>query len=474
MKKISYILPLAAAILLGAGCKKYLNVNTDPNNPADVQENLLLVSTETAISTTLAGGALTIGNYTSIGQVTAYWTQQTALNQLPPQNDVYRVRPDDMDQQWLEIYSTIFQNLQLLNNKAEGHGNHAYGVIAKVLTAYTLGIVTDMHGDVPWSKALNGALHPVYDKQEDIYKTLHSILDSAILESSLDPGLFTPSSDEFIYGGDITLWKKFAYSLKARYYMHLTKAPGYNAVTQSGLALTALQNGFSSQAEEASFAAYKGDAGSESPWYENILPANGPVVLASTFVDFLKGTNDPRLPLIATKNKAGGYAGRVIGTDPAPNQNVYSNINDFYGASNSPQSLFNYSEVLFLRAEAIFRTSGAAAATPFYISAIKSHMYKLGLDTASAPALAYIATRSPLTTGNGIQRIMEEKSIANFLDIENFNDWRRTGFPVLSIVLSPYVPTIPRRFPYPLAEVTSNPQPQQNLAITDRVWWDAP
>src|ERR1700761_7228968 len=143
MKKISYILSLAAAILLGTGCKKYLDVNTDPNNPADVQENLLLASTETAISTTLAGGALTIGNYTSIGQVTAYWTQQTALNQLPPQNDVYRVRPDDMDQQWLEIYSTIFQNLQLLNNKAEGHGNHAYGVIAKVLTAYTLGIVTD-------------------------------------------------------------------------------------------------------------------------------------------------------------------------------------------------------------------------------------------------------------------------------------------------------------------------------------------
>ncbi len=473
MKKISYILPFAIAILSGAGCKKYLDVNKDPNNPADVQENLLLVPTETAISTTLAGGALTIGNYTSVGQVTAYWTQQTALNQLPPQNDVYRVRPDDMDQQFLTIYSTILQNLQFLNNKAEGHKNHAYGLIAKVLTAYTLGIVTDMWGDVPWSQSLNGALHPVYDKQEDVYKALHVLLDSAILETTLDPGLFTPGDDDFIYHGDIALWKKFAYALKGRYYMHLTKAPGYNAATQSGLVLTALQNGFSSQAEEANFAVYTGGSGSESPWYENLLPPNGPIVLASSFINFLKSTNDPRLPLIATTNSNGEYQGRVIGSDPAPDQNVYSNVNNFYGASNAPQSLFNYSEVLFLKAEANFRISGAASATPVYISAIKSHMHKLGLDTTSAPVLAYIAARSPLTAGNGIQRIMEEKSIANFLSIENFNDWRRTGFPTLSIVLNPYVPTIPRRFPYPLAEVTSNPHPQQSLAITDRVWWDA-
>ena len=474
MKKIiSTILPLSLVILLGTGCKKYLDVNKDPNNPPDVQENLILVPVETTISTSLAAGALTIGNYGSAAVITNYWTQQIALNQLFPQYDTYRVRPDDVDQQFLVIYSTILQNLRIMDHKAEGQKHHSYGVIAKVLTAYTLGTTTDLWGDIPYTQAFDGALHPAYDKQEDVYKTIQSLLDSAIAENALDPGTFTPGSDDFLYHGVMDKWEKFAYTLKARYYMHLTKAPGYNAATQAGLALTALQNGFSSQSEEASFAAYSDNSGSESPWYENVDPSVGPNVLASTIVNFLKNNNDPRLPILATKGSGGTYVGRTIGTDPATNIAIYSNINDAYAAIDAPQAILTYSEAEFLKAEAAFRLSGAAAATPMYVNAINSSMHKLGLDTNSAPVLAYLATRGTLTTGNGLQRIMEEKSSANFLSLENFADWRRTGFPALTIVQNPYVPTMPRRLPYPLAELTSNPQPQQSALVTDRVWWDA-
>ncbi|HEY6901761.1 MAG TPA: SusD/RagB family nutrient-binding outer membrane lipoprotein [Puia sp.] len=474
MKKIiRNIIPLSIVVLLGTGCKKYLDVNKDPNNPADVQEALILVPAETAVSTDLAGGALTIGNYGAAAVITNYWTQQLALNQLFPQYDTYRVRPDDLDQQFLVIYSTILQNLRILNRKAEAQQHHAYGVVAKILTAYTLGYVTDLWGDIPYSKAFDGALHPAYDKQEDVYKTMQSLLDSAIAESALAPGASKPTTDDFLYKGVMTKWVKFAYTLKARYYMHLTKAPGYNAATQAGLALTALQKGFSSQADEASFAAYSDNSGSESPWYENIDPTAGPTVMASTFVNTLKNNNDPRMDIMITEGSGGNFQGRVIGTNPAPNFAVYSSINDFYAAPGAAQSILSYSEALFLKAEAVFRISGAAAATPIYINAINSHMNKLGIDTTSAPALAYIAARGTLTAGNGIQRIMEEKSIANFLSIENYTDWRRTGFPALTIIQNPYVPAIPRRFPYPLAELTSNPQPQQNVQITDRLWWDA-
>lgn len=473
MKKNIYILPLSLIALLGTtGCKKYLDVNKDPNNPVDVQESLLLVPIEMAVSTDLAGGGLTIGNYTTIAQTTAYWTQQTALNQLPPQTDQYRVRPDDMDQQFLVIYSTLLQNLRILNKKAVEQGHHSYGVIAKVLTAYTIGITTDMFGDIPYSEALDGALHPAYDKQEDVYKAIHSLLDSAIAENALDPSAIVPGSDDFLYGGDMSKWEKFAYSLKARYYIHLTKAPGYNAVTQAGLALAALQNGFSSKDDEASFAVYTSAPGQESPWSQNLIPGNGPIVMASTFIDFLKGTNDPRLPVIATKGSGGTYIGRVIGVDPAPDPAIYSQVNDFYGSPAAPQSLMSYSELLFIKAEATFIESGAAVATPVYVDAINSSMNEMGISPAAA--LTYVTSRTPLTAGNALQRIIEDKWVANFVSIENFNDWRRTGFPVLSIVLNPYVPTMPRRMPYPLAEVTSNPQPQQALKITDRVWWDAP
>ena len=66
---------------------------------------------------------------------------------------------------------------------------------------------------------------------------------------------------------------------------------------------------------------------------------------------------------------------------------------------------------------------------------------------------------------------MEEKSVANFLNAENYTDWRRTGFPALTKVKNA-LSEIPRRVLYPNTEITANPQPQQKAKITDRLWWD--
>jgi hypothetical protein len=472
MKKYIYSIPLLLAILAGGSCKKYLDVNKDPNDPTDVQESLILFPVEMALTTDIAAGSLTSGNFTTIAVTDAEWTQQLSINQNPPQTDVYQLRPADVDQVFLVAYSTGLQNLIILNRKAQANKNHSYGVIAKVLTAYTLGIMTDHWGDIPWSQALDGKLVAPYDKQEDIYKTMQSMLDSAILENSMAPGNVTPGSDDAIYGGDMTKWVKFAYALKARYYMHLTKAPGYDPVAQSNLALAAAANSFAANSDEARNAVYTGAPGQENPWFENIIPAAGPLVMASTFVDSLISRSDPRTHILITKGSGGNDSGRVIGTAPASNNKVYSVPNDFYAASNAPAFIFNYSEILFIEAEALFRTSGAAAAQPLYIQGINSHMAKLGLDTTSNTVTTYVNSRLPLTAGNALQRIMEEKSVANFLNMENYNDWRRTGFPALTIVQSHYVSTMPRRYPYPLQEITANPQPQQSAVITDRVWWD--
>jgi hypothetical protein len=131
--------------------------------------------------------------------------------------------------------------------------------------------------------------------------------------------------------------------------------------------------------------------------------------------------------------------------------------------------VFNYSEALFLKAEATLIKSGVAAAEPIYQDAIKSHMTKLGIATADINT--YLANRGTLTATNALQRIMEEKKIANFLSPENFNDWRRTGFPLLTKVPNA-LSEIPRRLLYPQVELTSNPQAIQTAKLTDRVWWD--
>ena len=98
-------------------------------------------------------------------------------------------------------------------------------------------------------------------------------------------------------------------------------------------------------------------------------------------------------------------------------------------------------------------------------------MAKLGVSTANINI--YLASRGTLTAGNALQFIIEEKVIANYLSIENFNDWRRTGYPAITKVTAA-LSEIPRRFLYPQAEIIANPQSLHSAKLTDRVWWDKP
>ena len=54
---------------------------------------------------------------------------------------------------------------------AEEEGSNHYTGIAKVMTAFALGTLTDIYGDIPWSEAFNTDNEtPAYDSQEFIYR----------------------------------------------------------------------------------------------------------------------------------------------------------------------------------------------------------------------------------------------------------------------------------------------------------------
>jgi len=463
--KRNYII-LITGILVGfMGCKKYIDVNHDPNRPVDVKEGLILAPVEAAISQDITGGGG--GNLATVIQ---QYLQVAALNQLNPNFGTYQMFNQDMDGDWYNYYVQVLNNLVMLNKKAEADGSSNYAAVAKILTAYTLGTATDVWGDVPYSKAFDGIanLTPAYDKQEAIYTTLQDLLDKAIADIAKN-ATATPGGDDYFYNGDMTRWKKLAYTLKARYYMHLTKAPGHTASAQAQLALTALQTGMTSNDDDLKMT-FSGAAGAENPWQQNFLPGST-LVLASTFVDVLKTRNDPRLPkMVAPATETGLYNGRIIGTEDIGSLESYSLAGPAYGDAASPNYIVNYSEALFLKAEATLIASGFAAAQPIYTSAVKSHMSKLGISDADANT--YLAARGALTAANAEQLIIEEKFTADFLSMENFTDWRRTGFPVLTKVKFG-LSDIPRRVLYSQSEIVANPQPQQTAKLTDRVWWDA-
>ncbi|MGH9887295.1 MAG: SusD/RagB family nutrient-binding outer membrane lipoprotein, partial [bacterium] len=80
---------------------------------------------------------------------------------------------------------------------------------------------------------------------------------------------------------------------------------------------------------------------------------------------------------------------------------------------------------------------------------------KLGVPAAAI--YAYVASRPPLaSSSNALQEIITEKYVANFLKTEPWNDWRRTGYPVVPIVPQAVIPTIPQRIRAPNSELSSN------------------
>ncbi|WDF57428.1 SusD/RagB family nutrient-binding outer membrane lipoprotein [Mucilaginibacter sp. KACC 22063] len=460
MKKL-YIL-IAIGCLTGfTGCKKYIDVNQDPNRPTSVQEALILAPVELEISTSVMGSG-------GVSSTIQEYMQVMALNQVAPNSGTYLMYNGDMDGDWGNIYVGCLNNLVNLTKMAQADGKTNYSGISKILTAYCLATATDLWGDIPYSQAFQGTtnLTPAYDTQQSIYTQVQSLLDAGIADIN-KKSTIVPGNDDYYYSGNMSKWLKLAYTLKARYYMHLANAPGTTPAAQAQLALTALNNGMASNDDDFKMP-YTGTAGTENPWQQNFLPVST-FVLGDTFVNGLQQRNDPRLSkMVAPAVQTGLYTGRQNGLTAIGSLEAYSIPADFYAGAGAYNYLVNYSEALFLKAEATYYISGYATAAPYYVAGVKSHMTKLGVSDADAAT--YLASRT-LSSTNGLQLIMEEKQIADFLLLENFNDWRRTGYPKLTKVLNA-LSDIPRRVLYPQVEITSNPQPAQSAKLTDRVWWD--
>lgn len=468
-KTIGYSLLLATGTLLFAGCKKFLNINHDPNNPLSVPENVMLPAAEINIGTNITGG------YS--GTTSNYLAQQISLNQPLPNEENYFIQGTATNNTWtFFLYPSIMQNVKNMITEAEAAGHNQYASVGFTLQAYTLAVTTDLFGDCPWSQAFQmpKITHPVYDPQQSIYGDIQNLLDSALYYAGQTPSTAAvPGGDDFIFGGNMNAWVKFTHFLKARYYLRLSNAPGRTAAAQADSALTELTRAFSSNADNAGVQ-YPGTQG--SPWYENTQPAAGGVVVSRYFNNLLLGTNDPRLPILTTAATSGAdsgaYFGRPSGVDTVYTSPAwFSSVNTFYAGINSPLYLGTYSEQLFIKAEATLITQGAGAADPIYRKAVGADMSMLGV--ASGDSAGYDASLTNLATvANPLQAIITQKYIADFLSLEPYNDWRRTGYPVLTPVSTGVVSYIPRRFPYGSQELLANPQPQDSTQLSTPVWWD--
>ena len=475
---------LALLVSVG-GCDSFSEINENPNAPEVVPENLQL----SALLGTF--GYEMIGNDPT--RTPVHWVQQLAFSGTPPSEDNYDHDESDVNNLWtFTAYTDVMHNAKILSEQAESNGNFAYAAIAKTILAWSLGIVTDLWGDVPYSEAFNpDDPTPAYDAQEQVYAAIFDLLNQAAAQYD-QPSPLSPGSDDLLYGGDMDNWKKLTYTVLARFHMHLTHAPGNSAADRAQQALAALQNGFTSNAEDADFA-YFNAPDSENPWYQWVIDGVWDTrnQLSVHYVDLLKARDDPRLSIQARPVGAVDgnglvpgfttddpvYAGHQNGVSGA-GANTISSIGVFYSAPDAPLTWISYAEARFIEAEATLITSSPDAAASLLVEAITASMDKLGVNPADRDA--YLAARPALTDANALEEIMIEKYIANFLNLETYNDWRRNGFPVLEPVTNQARATrIPLRYPYPSSELANNPDnvnatgiPLGLAALELPVWWD--
>ena len=444
MKNIkTYILSL---VLLTAMSCKFGDTNVNPANPTDVGLSALMPSLQTGMSFAIGG------EYTQFSNI---MTQHIIGGTTAQQGDFtkYILDGQDVDGMWQNIYTNVLNIAFTIINKANEQDAPHYSGVAKVLMAYGIGVVTDTFGDVPYSTAFRAdeGIIASYDTQQDIYASIQTLLDEAINELGATSAGVTPGGDDLIYGGDMSAWIAAARSLKAKYYLHLANRDG----SAYANALQAIAAGAISS--EAGNMQQLFAAGANNPRQEFDINRSGNILMGPVFVTMMTDNADPRLAALNSINA--GY----------------------YTSSASPVPYVTYAELKLIEAEALLFTGGALAdvRTALLDGAAADIMTVAGTSDAAYIAALGAKFDAATTDAERQEVIINEKYVVTFSSgVEGWNDYRRTGFPILTPHPEGDRATnpgggIPRRLPYAENERLLNANiPFTEVNLQQRFYWD--
>lgn len=465
MKKMianKYIIGVVLISSFFSACKKHADFQTNPNLPSTATPALLLTAICHSVfyydntQAAFAGRHLTYyerGN----SAVDYSWTAGT--------NDNYS----------FDNFNVLRQVMQM-DSLAAASGQQQYRGVTKFFRALLFSQMTEVYGDIPYSKALGataGNFRPEYDMQEAIYKGILQELEEA--NALLDDSKGKINGD-IVYGGVASQWKKLVNAFRLRVLIHLSKKE-----TNTNLNIkTQFQDIVNQPAKYPLFTGNSDNAqlvfNSTAP--DNYYPDFGYISLATAvsmekgFVKILKDRSDPRLfafaepvsgfPAGVFSSYEGVDAGLTV-SDQQTASSGASRIKTRYYTDkiNEPWVLMGYAEQEFLVAEAISRNwiTGAGTAKSHYDNGITASMNFYNI--AGGDIAAYLLQPNvAFNTGNALTLIATQKYIALFMNSgwEAFMEQRRTGIPVLSVGPGTYNNgMVPKRWLYPQSEYDYNP-----------------
>jgi hypothetical protein len=457
MKTIPFILLI---VLISSSCSKWIDpdINTNPNNPADIPMEVLLPFLEADIAYKMCGSPEVI-------LVQSIWLQQMdGIDRQSLAFANYSYDPMMSINPWDGAYAEMLMDAKILKEKADAAGSSYNAAVAKILTTIVLGQLTDSWNSIPWSEAFQGSqvTQPKFDNQEFIYSEIQRLLDEAINLLSVD---FDPVGikGDYFYDGDPVKWEKLAYALKARYTLHLSRRLG-DIVFEEVLDLFPMA--FSSNEDDLQFN-YGTGASESNPLYQYMMDRDD-ARMGAYFIDLLIENEDPRLEVFAWPDGEGNY----VGSAPGQTNVNASRPGPAVANPDAPIYLITYVEVLFMKVEALFKTGTSEEEVRIaLVEAVSTSLEKY--NVWDEDWLGGYSQEVQQLTGEALfEEIMTQKYFATYYQPEAYHSWRRTGYPVIPPNPIGQTPDIPRRFPYPATEVANNPNTPNGITLMDRVWWD--
>ena len=474
---ISYIFVLVS-LLFSIGCdSNFEEINSNPNDPTTVSINLLLAGTLRSTTEVLQSPF----NAAEGGSCWVQHLGKTVFND----NELYIPRLSSLENTWFYLYAEVAKEADLMQNLAELEGNNNLQGVALVIKANAFHILTDTYGDVPFTEALKaeeGLTQPIYDDSETvIYPGILNMLDEAI--ALLDGNGEIDASQDLLYGGDYTLWKKYASSLKFKVLMRAASG-GYDASTELQELIIA-GNLFSSNNDEAKLVFLESEPNA-NPFYEELEVGNQKThwVLGEELVNYMTDTNDPRLPIYGDKvggnDTDNGYVGKPAGIRNVSetiygDHNNLSLIGELYREPTQPCYFMTYSHLCLLMAEAVEKGYISGNAEDLFHKGIEASVENNGVT--GLPDINYA------NATNKILEIQKQIWVSTFMQgFEAWAEWRRTGVPVLPIAVNAIDAVdgkIPKRYKYPPNQQSLNNTNYTNAvsklsngdSLISTLWW---
>ena len=487
---MKYLYGLALATMLFSSCSENLmdRVNRkETSKTADkVAAKFQLTDAEVATAYSTVNGAYAwyVSSYTE----QLFGTGNNQMMKAELRNTAETASSPTFNNEWNSTYLNLHNIYQMIEKCSEGgidaDKSDLLGM-AQILNAINWGVLTDLHGDVPFTECFTGNPAPKIDTQESIYTAILKMLDDA--QTNLANGGSNAGEQDLFFGGDTEKWSAFGHAVKARYLLHTygrNKSVLSEVVKEAQAAIDGGFTGcylkvFNGVSADNAWSAYQ-----RSRYY---IGSN------KTVDDLMLERKDPREPLY---NYDGLETGEDIIGEPgnADQATLVEALNEPAWLENGGANLviMSESELYFILAEAqaILGQDATDAFEKAVSSNVKEYYAISGEEIDDADVEAYIEGLEDFYTADPLKEIRIQKYLAQTRGevIETYNDIRRINYTDGKYPVEMKNPNNtssvgnrwPLRLPYGDSDVVSNPNVTAAFGsgneagmyiFTENVWW---